>query len=157
MSSGQEYINCPVCNSPDCFAETNCRTLEQYVSCFKCGYKYVFKWKRDEEGNFILEDKEKGKSLDNFIPDEYELKNPYGSFLIKNARGGSKFGSLKDQEDFNNFQKNIEEARLEGDISEVTVRRYVEGRFIVIKLKHGLLAENDDLWEYSEECGSQLN
>lgn len=152
MSTYSEDINCPICNSPDCFRECRWRTGEEYISCPNCGYRYIFNWKRDENNEFILKDKTKEICVENLIPEITEVKNPFGSYIIENSKGGSVFGSLKDQEDYNKFRKYIEEVRLESDISEVTVRRYAEGGFILMKLKHGPLAENDDLWEYSEEC-----
>ncbi|WP_340111028.1 hypothetical protein [Maribellus mangrovi] len=155
MATLEQYKDCPVCNSPNCLMETNSRTLEEYAGCPDCGYRYVLKLKRDEEGNLILKDKEKGRSLDNFIPDIYELKNPYGSYLIKKAGYVSAQGSLKDIEEYNKFRRYIEKVRLESDISEVIIKRYWQGRFIVIKLRHGLLSDNDDLWEYRQEYGIQ--
>lgn len=135
MGSFQEDIDCPVCNSPDCFRESNYRTGEEYIGCFKCGYTYVFKWKRDENGNFILKDKEKGESLENFIPDTYEVKTPYGSYEIHYYNTPAfRTGPIENSERYEAFRKYLEENRKKDEIKEVIVHRFVDGKFISEKL-----------------------
>uniref|UniRef100_UPI003216596E hypothetical protein n=1 Tax=uncultured Draconibacterium sp. TaxID=1573823 RepID=UPI003216596E len=135
MGSFQEDINCPICNSPDCFRDSKWRTGEEYISCSNCGYKYVFKWKRDENGDFVLKDKNKGISAENLISEITEVKNPYGSYEIHYYNTPAfRTGSIESFERYEAFKRYLAENREKDEIKKVIVHRFVDGKFISEKL-----------------------
>ncbi len=129
MGSVSDNVDCPKCKSPDCYIELWYKTGEEFISCPKCGYKYVFLWKCDENGDYILKDPAKGISPDNMIPEITEENNNYAAYTIINS-SGSVSGHLTDFEEYEKFQKYIEEVKPESNITKVVVNRFVDGKFI---------------------------
>lgn len=131
MGSVQEQIECPRCNSENCFDDYYYKTGEELISCPDCGYFRSFFYKRDENGKFIKNDESKGYEFDNLVSEEVHYENPIGAYRISTVRGVSQIGTLVTQEEYDNFifliNKNIED---ENNITEVTVNKFVDGELI---------------------------
>lgn len=126
MGSVTGYIECPRCKSEDCISDFYYKSGEEVIICFDCGYSKSELYKRDEQGSLIKKDDSKGFGFDNLIMEIKEIKNPYGSLKIETTGGGSTLTILEEEEDYNNFKKDIlSSAKYDDKIQEVVVSRLV--------------------------------
>jgi len=126
-----EDISCPNCKSENCYSELWNQTGEEHFLCLECGYYYLFTWKRDEQGNFILIDDEKKISYDNLILEIEEIQNPLGVFSVTYTNGISEYNPLRNQEDYDCLNKFVAKIKENSDIIEVVLKRYVDGELIM--------------------------
>lgn len=88
MSSVQSYERCPQCGG-SYFTETNCRTLEEYKICDRCGKTEQYFLIRDDESNAVLDENGAPKYLS-------KNKDGYGSMLFVMNNGVSTMCSLQE-------------------------------------------------------------
>jgi len=131
MGSVQTTIECPNCKK-DAIEDYYYRSGEVYIFCCNCGYLYSLWWKRDKNGNLILQDPEKGLKADNFIKEETIIKNPYCAYAIsfpKSSTMGS-FATEKEYREFDDQIDQIVEENNELDIQSITTSRLKDGKIV---------------------------
>lgn len=131
MGSVNSYINCPNCDSENCFVDFYYKNNEEYTSCSDCGYYKSFFWKRDEDGKLLRKDETKGYEFDNLVSEMVVVDNPYGSYRIKSMFGGSQVGTIKDEEELDSFLSQLREITQSANmVSNITLSRFTNGEII---------------------------
>lgn len=131
MGSVINYVDCPRCESQDCFEDYYYKTGEFFSSCPDCGYHRSAFYKRDDEGKLVKLDETKGSEFDNLIMVEEHHPEPYGSFKIQMVGDkGRMSGTLITEED---YEKLFQEMALLNN-SEKSVESFVLSRFIQGKI-----------------------
>jgi hypothetical protein len=128
MGSVIDWIECPNCKQ-EAFSDFYYKTGEEYISCNNCGYHYSQSYKRDDEGKFVTKDGTDDNHFDNLILVVNELKNPYGSYRLKVYHSpATQCGSFENEEQYNEFKKNIED---DVEIEFCSVSRFLDGEIKV--------------------------
>jgi len=126
MGSVSQDIECPRCKQENCFSDYYYKSGEEYINCPDCGYCRIFRYKRDANGKFLLKDEAKSYELKNFVPEEIHLENPYGTYRVENTLGGSTFGTLETDDDYQKFvSKILSLTNQEHNIKEAVVSKLV--------------------------------
>lgn len=86
MSSVQDTVKCPQCGG--CYTtDFDCRTLEEFKFCHRCGKKELTTLVRDENGNAVYD-------ADNKPQYTEESLFGYGCLCLAGKKGGSTLYSL---------------------------------------------------------------
>jgi len=124
-----DIIDCPNCKNENCNYYSNYKLGEESLFCGDCGYKHSIIYERTEEGELKLIDPEKGIKIDNLIPIETLISNPYGVFSIENKEEGAIKGTLETEEDYFKFLQQIEnDSKKEHNIKRVIISRLIKGK-----------------------------
>ncbi len=109
MSSVQDIIKCPQCGG--CYTtDFDCKTLEEYRFCHRCGKREEYKLVRDEKGEAVLDSEGKPQ----YVEKSYF---GYGCFKLAGKKGISSLYTIASpltEKTVEDFKKS-----LEGDIIEV--------------------------------------
>ena len=118
MGSVINFIECPNCKE-EAFSDFYYKTGEEIVNCNNCGYhKSVTIVNRDKKLFELTEDDWK----------VIELKNPFGAYKLKVYHNpGFQYGSLENEEQYNNF-KTVNEVDVE--IEFCSISRLIDGKIV---------------------------
>ena len=118
MGSVIDYIECPNCKheaSDDFYYKTG----EEYINCNNCGYH--------RSATIINRDKNLNELTDSDWNIE-ELKNPFGAYRLKVYHSVStQCGSLENEEQYNELNKNIE---ADVEIEYCSVSRFIDNKIV---------------------------
>lgn len=134
MGSVMSNIDCPNCNSPECFEDYYYKTGEGFQQCPDCGYSH---------SAWII-NRDKLKSGEDKEPkwEEKKTENPYcGYQLYYKEKEGGMHGTFLTEEDFLNAKESI--TKEEDKISHFSISRFVNGKIekqIIFQSK-GLIKE----------------
>jgi Zn ribbon nucleic-acid-binding protein len=131
MASVQDSVECPNCKTEDSLTtDYNCRTGEEWGACNECGYTFHDRFKRDEEGDFVLQNPEGTSTFDNLIPEHFKIENPFGAYRI-DFPIGSQCGTLETENDYDKFVSEIVSfTNQPHEINEVVVSRLIDGEIV---------------------------
>jgi hypothetical protein len=120
MGSVIDYIECPNCQSPDCYDDFYYKTGEEYVHCSDCGYtKSVTIKNRDKKLNELTEEDW----------EHNEVQNPWGCYRIKEIGNvGWTCGTLLTEKEYNEIFDKVQE-HLES-VDEFSLSRLVDGKIL---------------------------
>lgn len=130
MGSVIDYIECPRCKNDNCTDDFYYKTGEEYIFCSDCGYHKVFHYKRDENGELMKKDENRGGEFDNLITEEIIIDNPFGAYRISWKNGVGSVGVLVNEDEYNQFIVDIKNADNKVEISKVTISRLVEDKIV---------------------------
>jgi hypothetical protein len=73
----EQNIECPECKQNTCFSDYYYKNHEDIFVCENedCGFSYTYFWKRDGDGEFVLNNKEGNVTFDNLIMVETIVKD----------------------------------------------------------------------------------
>jgi len=131
MSSVQSQVECPRCNSDNCFYDYYYNSGEECVRCLDCGYYQSYFYKRNNEGEYIKKDATKGYEYENLVSEEVHIENPYGVYRLEFASKNFTIGTLVTKEDYKKFVSELPSLinQLDtGEFSELctaSVKRYL--------------------------------
>ena len=124
--SGNE--KCPRCKRENCLLDYSYNRGYKCTNCPDCGFHYSFSYKTDSDGNYVLKDKTKGLEWSNLIPEEILIENPFGAYTVKRNLGWDVGGTLKTEDDYQNFVSEIVSlSKQEDNMKEVIVSRFWDG------------------------------
>ena len=86
---------CPMCGNPDAYYELNCRSMEEWISCKKCGYTFqtTLKSRFRKDGSRKIHLDENG-----YIKMKVEESGGYGSYMFQHPRQKfARFGGFDDK------------------------------------------------------------
>lgn len=117
---------CPFCGGFSAIDDFNCRTGETSFNCPDCGFSEYFYYKRDENGNFVKKDENKGYEFDNLFLVKETINDPYAAFSVYHSNGVSENGTLANLTEYNSFieQINAITGKDGSEIVMVTISRY---------------------------------
>lgn len=133
MGSVMSNIDCPNCNSPECFEDFYYKTGEGFQNCPDCGYN---------NSAWII-NKDKLRSGEDKKPkwEEKKLENPYCAYHILYKDNGGLFGSFLNEEQFLNSKEEILKER--DKIKYFSISKFINGKIekqIIFEQK-GLIKE----------------
>ena len=115
---------CPNCETENLWYDFDYKRDELWEHCSLCGFFHNEFWKRNEQGKLILKSENEGTNFENLVRVVEECKNPYGTFEILSENGGSQFGTLKTEQEFDEFRLQMKNRT---DKTIITVQRYING------------------------------
>lgn len=132
MGSVIDYsAKCPRCNQENAVDDYYYKTGEEYLRCTDCGYLYIFRWKRDENGKLILKDESLGDIFSNLVSEEIHLEAPHSCFEIFYTDNSGQCGSLETESDYQKFVSGIASlTNQEHNIKKAVVSRLENGKII---------------------------
>lgn len=127
MGSVIDHIECPNCKQ-EAYSDFYYKTGEENIFCDNCGYIYSSFWKRDENGELITKDGTDNHSFDNLTMDVHSITNPYGAYRLKVYQDvGYQCGTIKDEEQYNNFKTTSE---VDVEIEFCSISRLIDGNIV---------------------------
>lgn len=117
MGSVMSNIECPNCNSPECFEDYYYKTGEEYKHCPDCGY------------SFTAHIKNRTKKMSELTDDDWEvkeLKNPFCAFVVMYNTLGGTSGSIETEENFIQTKEDI--LKNNENIKSFSISRFVNGK-----------------------------
>jgi hypothetical protein len=133
MDSVMTYEDCPHCNTEQESFHVNFyyKTGEEYAFCNLCGYGYTHSIRRDENGEPVLLDPEKGKSFDNVIYDSKDYQNPYGAYRLEyKGQIGATVGCLANEQEYLEFIEHCTKSTWSKEIESAIVSKLVSGKIV---------------------------
>ena len=124
------YMKCPRCKEDGCNNEHNYKTGEYYLQCMHCGYHNSFRYERDDEGEYIKKDPLKDSSFDNFKGEEFEVKEPFGSYKYIFKDGPSFHGTIADITEYDSRLADFKTMEKD-DIASFSISRLIDGKIQV--------------------------
>lgn len=125
MGTISQNINCPRCQSTECFDDYNYKTAEEYIICPDCGYQYSFKYRRDNSGNYIKKDPNGDLVYSNLITDEETIKEPYGAYCVEYLNGLKERGTIITEQGYLEFKNGILDS-VDNNVVSIKVTRYAD-------------------------------